>query len=117
VDESLERNAGDAAMGGVDDFARNGISEGGAQEADGIGAMALNFEMNGVTSFDGVNNCSLSQDCRKETERSISNVWLQMKPKSIFIYSCSGIYIKNALESALRGFWNIVAIKFRRKLT
>jgi hypothetical protein len=49
----------------VFDFAVGGIAEGGAQDADGILAMALDFEMDGMSSLDGSKYALILNKCKR----------------------------------------------------
>ncbi len=49
----------------VFDFTIGGIAEGGAQDADGILAVALDFEVDGVSSLDGSKYEKIINGCKK----------------------------------------------------
>lgn len=53
VEQGDERQAGEASVLLVLDLAIGGIAKGGAQDADGIFPVALDFEVDGVVIFDG----------------------------------------------------------------
>jgi hypothetical protein len=50
----------------VFDFTVGGIAEGSAQDANGILAVALNFEMDGVSSLDGSKYAIISNECKEK---------------------------------------------------
>ena len=56
VEQGGERQAGEATVLLVLDLAVGGIAKGGAQEADGIFPVAMDFEVDGVSVFDGYRN-------------------------------------------------------------
>ena len=64
VEEGSERQTSEAAVLLVFDLAVGGIAEGGAQDADGGLAVALNFEMDGVSSLDGLKIPTKINDCK-----------------------------------------------------
>lgn len=53
VEQGAQRQASEAAVLLVFDFAVGRIAEGRAQDADGVLAVALDFEVDGVSSLDG----------------------------------------------------------------
>jgi hypothetical protein len=58
VEEGFERQAAEASVRGVLDFAVRRITEGGAQESDGgLGVAPLDFKVDGEFCFNGHDNC------------------------------------------------------------
>ena len=64
VEQGGEREAGEASVLLVFDFAVGGVAKGGAQDADGVFAVALDFEVDGMSSLDGSKYVELLNDCK-----------------------------------------------------
>lgn len=65
VEEGGKRQAGEATVLLVLDLAFDGVAKSGAQDADRTFAVALDFKMDGVLSFDGSKSKQLINDCRQ----------------------------------------------------
>ena len=64
IEQGAQRQSGEATVLLVFDFAVGRIAEGGAQDADGVLAVALDFEVDGMSSLDGSKYVELLNDCK-----------------------------------------------------
>jgi len=72
VEESGERQAGEAPELLVFDLAVNGIAEGGAQDADRALAVALDLEVDGASRFDGSKVAEIARESSKNVSKCMA---------------------------------------------